>query len=187
MIRPQPIRSTVRSSFAIALVLAVAAMTSCRREERVFEDVSVAGARSIRPALSPLSPGSSTPQIPENSPFQDNAWGISEGKRLYENVNCVGCHSHGGGGMGPALMDEKWIYGSHPATIFETIVEGRPNGMPSFRGKLTDQQVWQIVAYVQAMSGQSSLPSLPGRSDHLRYSTPESNRPAEQPVQTGNP
>ena len=177
-----------RSGLVVVLLLAVVmAIVSCRREERVFEDVSVAGARSIRPALSELSPGGSTPRVPENSPYQDNAWGISEGQRLYQNFNCVGCHSHGGGGMGPALMDEKWIYGSHPAVIFETIVEGRPNGMPSFRGKLTDQQVWQLVAYVQALSGQSSLASLPSRSDHLRYSTPENNRPAEQPVRTGHP
>ena len=33
------------------------------------------------------------------------------------------------------------------------IVEGRPNGMPSFRGKIPDQQIWQLAAYVRAMSG----------------------------------
>src|SRR4051794_30560121 len=183
--RLQPSR---RWRLVVALALAASAVSaSCRREERVFEDVSVASARAIRPALSPLSPGGEAPRIPEASPFQDNAWGISEGKRLYENFNCVGCHAHGGGGMGPALMDEKWVYGSHPANVFETIVEGRPNGMPSFRGKLTEQQVWQLVAFFQAMSGQSPLASLPSRSDHLRYSPPENNRPAEQPVQTGTP
>jgi cytochrome c oxidase cbb3-type subunit 3 len=157
----------------------------CRREDRPFQDVSAASARSQTPVLSQIYPGGEKPPTPENSPYQDNAYGISEGKRLYENFNCVGCHSHGGGGMGPALMDEKWIYGSHPANIFETIVEGRPNGMPSFRGKIPDNQVWQIVAYIQSMSGNSSLDSLPGRSDHLRYSTPENARRAEQPVQTG--
>jgi cytochrome c oxidase cbb3-type subunit 3 len=57
--------------------------------------------------------------------------------------------------------------------------------MPAFRDKIPDQQVWQLVAYVQAMSGNSSLDSLPGRSDHLRYSTPENARRAQQPVQTG--
>ena len=121
------------------------------------------------------------------SPFQENAWGISEGKRLYENYNCVGCHAHGGGGMGPALMDDEWIYGSHPSRIFETIVEGRPNGMPSFRNRMPDTQVWQLVAYVQSMSGHAPIDVLPGRSDHLTPGPPENARPAQRPVQTGRP
>ena len=55
--------------------------------------------------------------------------------------------------MGPPLMDDEWIYGSEPQNIYATIVEGRPNGMPSFRGKIPDQQVWELVAYVRSMSG----------------------------------
>ena len=34
------------------------------------------------------------------------------GRRLYDAFNCVGCHAHGGGGIGPPLMDDKWIYGT---------------------------------------------------------------------------
>jgi cytochrome c oxidase cbb3-type subunit 3 len=84
-------------------------------------------------------------------------------------------------------MDDEWIYGSQPANIFETIVEGRPNGMPSFRNKIADQQVWELVAYVQSMSGQEPIDVLPSRSDHMRYSTPENARRAEVPKQTGTP
>ena len=47
--------------------------------------------------------------------------------------------------MGPPLMDDKWIYGSAPENIYATIIQGRPNGMPSFAGKIPTQQVWQIV------------------------------------------
>ena len=58
---------------------------------------------------------------------------------LFTSYNCVGCHgSGGGGGMGPPLKDHKWIYGADPANIFATIVEGRPNGMPSCRNKIPD-------------------------------------------------
>ena len=46
-------------------------------------------------------------------------------------MNCVGCHSHGGGGMGPALMDGQWRYGGRIDQIATTIAEGRPNGMPA--------------------------------------------------------
>ena len=162
-------------------------LVACEREMRPFQDVSAASARTQRPILSPLSPGGERPPEPSLSPFQQNAWGIAEGKRLFDAYNCSGCHAHGGGGMGPALMDEKWIYGDRPANIFETIVEGRPNGMPSYRSKIPDSQVWQLVAYVQSMSGQAPIDALPSRGDHMRYSTPENARRAERPVQTGKP
>ena len=41
---------------------------------------------------------------------------IAEGQRLYNAFNCVGCHAHGGGAIGPALMDDLWIHGSDPCT-----------------------------------------------------------------------
>jgi cytochrome c oxidase cbb3-type subunit 3 len=155
----------------LAVVLWAASLTAvaCEREARSFAQLRVLTANA------------------DTNPFQENAWGIAEGKRLYDNFNCVGCHSHGGGGMGPPLMDDKWIYGHRPAQIFETIVEGRPNGMPSFRDKLTDAQVWQIAAYVQSMTGQAPFDALPSRSDHLRPGAPENARPAEPPVLTGKP
>ena len=64
--------------------------------------------------------------------YEENAYAIAEGKRLFSAYNCVGCHGHGGGGMGPPLMDDNWIYGEEPEQIFSTLVEGRPNGMPTF-------------------------------------------------------
>jgi mono/diheme cytochrome c family protein len=50
-------------------------------------------------------------------------------------------------------MDNNWVYGSEPANIYATIVDGRPNGMPSWRGRIPDYQVWELVAYVRALSG----------------------------------
>ena len=112
---------------------------------------------------------------------------MSEGKRLYENFNCVGCHAHGGGGMGPALMDAKWLYGSAPEQVFATIVEGRPNGMPSFRGKIVDYQLWQIVAYVRSMSGLANKSAAPGRNDDLKGKPPENSAVKQQPQNSGIP
>ncbi len=59
-----------------------------------------------------------------------------------------------------------------------------PTGGHAFQALL---QVWQLVAYVQSMSGQASIDVLPGRSDHMRSSTPENARRAETPKQTGQP
>ncbi len=98
---------------------------------------------------------------------------MGEGKRLYAAYNCVGCHAHGGGGMGPALIDDEWLYGSAPDQVFATIVQGRPNGMPSFGGRIPDYQIWQLAQYVRSMSGLTRIDASPGRSDHMRNKPPE--------------
>ena len=155
---------------------------SCEREERGFR-VDPPSADTVQTvSLSDIHPGGKT-QPATTQPiravvnlYEENAYAMSEGKRLYEMMNCVGCHAHGGGGMGPALMDQKWIYGSQPDQIFATIVEGRPNGMPSYRGKLPDHQFWQIAAYVRSMSGLAlSRDAAPGRDDHMNVKLPENS------------
>jgi cytochrome c oxidase cbb3-type subunit III len=170
-------------------VAAVAAITvalvACEREARPFRFADRHA--TVRETPTDLHAGVASYQVPDVSPFQQNAWGLSEGKRLFAAYNCSGCHGNGGGGMGPALMDAKWIYGSHPSNIFSSIVNGRPNGMPSWGGNIPDPQVWQLVAYVQSLSGQSPQTAMPGRSDHMSGATPENNRPAQTPVRTGSP
>jgi cytochrome c oxidase cbb3-type subunit III len=77
---------------------------------------------------------------------------IEAGKQLFQAMNCTGCHSNGGGGMGPGLMGKTRIYGGSVENIASTIVEGRPNGMPSFRSLLPMEQVWELAAYVKSLS-----------------------------------
>ena len=79
----------------------------------------------------------------------------------------MGCHFHGGGGIGPPLMDAQWIYGGSGQNIHDTIVQGRPNGMPSYGGHIPDDQIWMITAYVRTLSGQVPKPERPTRSDEL--------------------
>ncbi|HEV7823005.1 MAG TPA: c-type cytochrome, partial [Burkholderiales bacterium] len=51
---------------------------------------------------------------------------LAEGRRLFIQFNCYGCHGgRAGGGMGPSLRDADWIYGSSPANIYSSISEGR--------------------------------------------------------------
>jgi cytochrome c oxidase cbb3-type subunit 3 len=169
----------------VAVALLSLGVCTCERESRPVDKLAAAATQET--ILSDLVPGGTRPSSGETSPFQQNAWGMAEGKRLFGYYNCSGCHANGGGGMGPALMDDKWIYGSHPQAIFSSIVEGRPNGMPSWRNKITDAQVWQLVAYIQSMSGQAPQTAMPSRSDHMRANTPENNRRAQTPVLTGQP
>lgn len=170
----------------LSLAVVCAAAAGCERESRPFRDLPVSAARSERITQTPHAAGTPLPPVGTTSPYQENAWGIGEGKRLFTAYNCTGCHAHGGGGIGPALMDDQWRYGFEPADIYAAIVEGRPNGMPSFRNKIPDFQVWQIVAYVQSMSGQTPIDASPGRSDHLRPAAPENIRPYQGRTQTGH-
>jgi cytochrome c oxidase cbb3-type subunit 3 len=106
-----------------------------------------------------------TPEI--EGAYEGNAYGIAEGQRLYGWYNCAGCHSQGGGGIGPALMDDYWIYGSEPPQVYRTIAEGRPNGMPSFGGHVPSHQIWQLVAYVRSLAKLQPPDAISVRSEHL--------------------
>jgi cytochrome c oxidase cbb3-type subunit 3 len=99
---------------------------------------------------------------PRAAAYYDNADAVITGKRLFGQYNCSGCHSNGGGGMGPALMDDQWIYGGRLEQIHQTLVEGRPNGMPTWGGKIPDEQLWQISAYVRSMSLPETLAAQHG-------------------------
>jgi cytochrome c oxidase cbb3-type subunit 3 len=135
--------------------------------------------------LSELHPGGGSPPGRAITPYEQNAYALSEGKRLYSAYNCSGCHANGGGGMGPALMDDQWIYGYEADQIYRTIVEGRPNGMPTFRSKIPDYQVWQLAAYVRSMSGFAPKDAAPNRSDHMSGKPAESSTPRQAPRNAG--
>lgn len=99
---------------------------------------------------------------PRAAAYYDNADAVTTGKRLFGQYNCSGCHSNGGGGMGPPLMDDEWIYGGRLEQIHQTLVEGRPNGMPTWGGKIPDEQLWQLSAYVRSMSLPATLAAQNG-------------------------
>jgi cytochrome c oxidase cbb3-type subunit III len=173
---------SVRHIIGLTVIAAALTLPACEREQRRFREIPPGATAQDAVRQSELQPGQPQPDVPLKSAYEDNAWAVSEGKRLYEWFNCVGCHAQGGGDIGPPLMDDKWIYGSQPENIFSTIVEGRPNGMPSFRGKIPNQQVWQIVAYVRSMSGQLPKDVSPGRNDNMNVKPAEQAKPKETPV-----
>ena len=106
--------------------------------------------------------------------YDDNAPAIAEGQSLYTQMNCVGCHFHGGGGMGPPLMDDEWRYGGRIDQIAASIALGRPGGMPAWKGKLTDDEIWKLAAYVRTLSGQPSKDVVGSRSESMSATTPGS-------------
>jgi cytochrome c oxidase cbb3-type subunit 3 len=166
----------------LGALLAAASMllitTSCKREKRVFDPGATGSQIANGVALNDVHAGGPVAP-PSLTKYDQSAYAVSEGKRLFAAFNCVGCHAHGGGAIGPALMDSEWIYGSRPEQIYSDIVQGRPNGMPSFSGKIPDYQVWELVAYVRSLSGQLPSDVAPSRSDELPVTKAEQARPKE--------
>lgn len=174
-----------RTGLAFALLLPLAA---CERQARNPDKPPQSAERQTVVALSSISPGDGKPAVsasPLGSEFANSASRISAGKRLYRWFNCNGCHANGGGDSGPPLMDDKWIYGGGLDNIVATIREGRPNGMPSFRGKIPDDQIWEIAAYVRSMSGDAAADVAPGRSDRMNTGPAENRRSTPPPTPSG--
>ena len=171
----------------LAALLLALPLAGCEREQRNYHQLPAAAARQDSVHLTNLVPGEPQVKTPTLSPYQENAYGIGEGKRLYAAYNCAACHGvNGGGAIGPALIDDKWIYGFSPDQIYATISQGRPDGMPSFGGHITTQQIWQLAAYVESMSGQVKATSAPSRNDDQMAALPESRQSKQVPVQTGH-
>jgi cytochrome c oxidase cbb3-type subunit 3 len=180
---------TVNSSgrvklLGIASLLALLTLGGCKREARRFREAPPSATSGNNVTMSELQPGPAVVETQLRDPYEDNAYAVSRGKELFDQMNCSGCHSHGGGGIGPALTDDEWIYGSDPQNIFSTIVEGRPNGMPSFRGKLPNYQVWQLVSYVRALGGLQGKAVRTTRDDHMMYKESEQARDKGHPTPT---
>jgi len=87
------------------------------------------------------------------NPFEGNARAAKTGGQLFVAYNCIDCHgADGSGAMGPSLADGRWHFGGGPAEVFESIYQGRPEGMPAWGGRISDDQIWMLVTYVRALS-----------------------------------
>jgi cytochrome c oxidase cbb3-type subunit 3 len=144
------------------------ALTACQREQR---DLRPSPARLAvfgnAGRESELQPGGPQSQANVRNPDEGSAYAISEGQRLFNWYNCSGCHANGGGGIGPPLIKDEWIYGGDPANIFDTIVKGRPNGMPAWGGRIPEYQVWQLVTFVRSLNNLEPKSATPVRFDAL--------------------
>ncbi|MDZ7643119.1 MAG: cytochrome-c oxidase, cbb3-type subunit III [Woeseiaceae bacterium] len=69
---------------------------------------------------------------------------------------CIACHGPDGGGVqamgAPALNDDTWLYGSSPAAVRTSIVEGRTGVMPAHQALLGDDRIRILAAYVLSLS-----------------------------------
>lgn len=182
------LRDKHRALVACTALIALA-VAGCQRESREYASQ---GPPTTQPPeavrVGTLQPGLHEPEPVDarGAHFEGNAWHVNQGQQLYKWFNCTGCHANGGGSIGPALMDAQWRYGGSIEQIHASIVQGRPNGMPSFGGKIPDDQIWQIAAYVRTMSGNASQYVAGGGRQGMAVAPPLSRVPKLKPRTEGS-
>jgi cytochrome c oxidase cbb3-type subunit 3 len=69
---------------------------------------------------------------------------------------CIACHGPDASGMqalgAPSLVDDTWLYGSSPAQIRKSIVEGRAGVMPAHGKLIGPDRARILAAYVYSLS-----------------------------------
>lgn len=179
--------SRCRSGVAVAALLL--SLLACEREARDFRGPRTGDTEPGLVATTELQAGGERPNgRAQPGAYQENRWAVSEGKRLYSWYNCSGCHAPGGGGgMGPPHIDGEWVYGSEPAQVYSSIMEGRPNGMPSFRNRVSPSDAWKLVAWVRTLGRLTPPDVWPARADELAVVQRDGPRRGEQMPRTRPP
>jgi len=132
-------------------------MSSASRSNliRLIGLISLVGVLTTAACGTPPPSGGATapaPVTPIVNPYARNRAAMAEGRQLFVRFNCSGCHGgRAGGGMGPSLRDVDWIYGQNDAHIYSSISDGRAHGMPAWQPRLTSDQIWKLVTYIQSL------------------------------------
>jgi cytochrome c oxidase cbb3-type subunit 3 len=179
--------SRCRRAEALCALALLACAGGCDREKREYATPDAPPApRADTVRTGELQPGAPLAAADDarGRHFEGNAYHDNQGQQLYKWFNCTGCHANGGGAIGPALMDAQWRYGGRIEQIHASIAQGRPNGMPSFAGKIPDDQIWQIAAYVRTLSGNAPKYVLPGGRQGMAVAPVPARQPELEPHTT---
>lgn len=87
------------------------------------------------------------------NPYEGDRRAIETGGQLYVSYNCIDCHgADGSGAMAPSFADGRWHFGGSAGAVFESIYQGRPDGMPQWGGRISNDQIWMLTAYVRSLA-----------------------------------
>ena len=157
-----PCRNLERAAITRLLPIALAAVLAVAADNAGAQQDTAAPSAEHGPKdvfVSGLFPNGGAPPPPDaiGARFEGNKAAIADGKELFGQMNCTGCHFNGGGGMGAALMSGHWRYGGRIDQIYASIAQGRPNGMPSWQFSLEPAQIWDLAAYVKSLSASPTV------------------------------
>ena len=122
-----------------------------------IEQTLVSGRRGIMPALaSALGGGKALEEMVAYVRGMADGQDTSSPAHAKYMTLCIACHGPTGGGMqavgAPALNDDVWLYGSSPAAIRKSLVEGRNGVMPAHLDLLGEDRIRILAAYIYSLS-----------------------------------
>lgn len=88
-----------------------------------------------------------------SNPYDGDDAAIATGKELYDE-NCQVCHGKvGEGRMCPSLVDDSYAYPrvNTDVGMFEVIYGGATGAMRAYKGRLTQDQILRVIAYVHSL------------------------------------
>lgn len=138
------------------------------------EDADAEGAAPAAEGGNPLETAKTAEKGTLKSPYAGDFESVAEeGRKKYLSAGCNGCHGMGGGGMGPPLTNQVWIYGKDDDTLFRLIALGsdglKEQGysrkgsenvvgpMPPF-GEIvkSNDDMWKIIAFIRSVNPESA-------------------------------
>ncbi|PZM08928.1 c-type cytochrome [Rhizobium tubonense] len=185
--KPTRTRGQVLSATAFGVCLLIAAAVGWERQGREFRLDPPVAQELDKIRLMPNGISGAPPQVyyALGQAYEADSYNLSEGKRLYAWFGCSACHGDGRGEAGPSFLDGWWLYGPEMVSVVSSIRDGRPHGMPSFRDRMTIEQIWQLAGYIQTIGAYKAKVAAPSRDD-AKFTRPAENRaPAEGLFQEG--
>ncbi len=124
-----------------------------------------------------LQSGIGTNRSPVADVAAQSARALGAGEQLFEELGCSGCHRSDGKGIGPSLND---VFGRpvadpgcgalmvDPEYVREsilnptaTVAAGFAPVMPTFAGRVTEEQLRELIGYVTSLSAPAQAPRKP--------------------------
>ncbi len=138
----------------VALMMSVAAANACNESSAAQ---GTDGGDGLRFVNHPENLGVGFPLsgalLEPRNPYAGNKQAIATAAKLFIDYNCIDCHgADGAGAMAPSFQDGRWHFGGTPGAVFESIYQGRPDGMPAWGGRISNDQIWMLTAYVQSLA-----------------------------------
>src|ERR1039457_2978263 len=76
---------------------------------------------------------------------------VAAGKKEFA-ARCAACHgAEAKGGIGPDLTRKEYKYGRSEQVVAQTISEGRPGGMPSFKNDVSHEKLESLVNFLLSL------------------------------------
>jgi mono/diheme cytochrome c family protein len=92
---------------------------------------------------------------PALSPSAAGAAGDAKAGKIIYDKHCVACHGRGGKGIGalPDLSDPRTLANRSDESLIKKITNGgQGSGMPAWGSVLSEQQRWDVLAFIKTLA-----------------------------------